>query len=491
MSGVGQPPIPVAAQFADAQIVSPLGDVYDCQRQRYILDDQIQLIGQQWDFDPRGVWEVNSPALDEPRRYNVLASRYTSAYQEYWDIGKMHRFSRLKQDSLTDTDEFYKWIAHLAFAIGRCVAIAGVFLSLRTNEAFQSLSAYLPDRMIRLQDIWATLSSVVGPELFKQEAIRANRVITGTRFPVLHYRAMVSDNLDMYGPLTDFATYAVHASAPSANQLESFLTAATIDHMLDEIQSVAQALAGTMSSDIDADRRNDWLSINEIFRRISQVKDDGTDLGQLIKAGLPDLFTAAQPVVDDSVISEWYARLFTIEDTVGISTDNMVAFPVVNNAQLTNRIPIKGWGDPNDIHNFTLLGSVKCAASIDDTAGNIFADQSSPARLLGMYTPVMNSGSLAQNRHGLYTREDGWFECQYDNTDFGDGAAIAAYINSGTPLRKHIYADIAFAKQLDTDLELHFMDRVPTDYEFWLEPDHLGERTDMVVARMLGIPYKG
>jgi hypothetical protein len=287
----------------------------------------------------------------------------------------------------------------------------------------------------------------------------------------------------MYGNLGDYDETDIGGA--TANGIYHMMaSAAEIDSALDDIQSAVEVLEGNMAAGAD---RTDVLSMKEVYEYIATVENFSPKFSQR----LPALMSLPGVVSSRQLLNDWYCRGIQAPDTKGVGNDEVAFFPVVNLSDLGNLVPLKGWGSANDLKNFTLIGGWKFASCVADVADGTYVDEKSGvvARLHGTSKPMHAAGPVPVNYVYTYTREDKDETIEDIITDFGDGAGIRAFYNTEHPSLRHIYSQWLFACQLAGSQEYHFLDRVPTDYEIWIDPDHYGEQYAIQLATAFGVPY--
>jgi hypothetical protein len=435
-------------------------------------------------FDWRGYHDIGAPTDDDPIYHDAGEQQLLRTYQYFRDIIKFNRKPRLEVNQLALTSRFIDYLNIYHFACANIVAFASVYKLALFNEAFQNMNTYLPDKMVRLQRLWARLSAIVVPDVIKLQSIQDGLIVNapGTWSP--HIRLWTHSNLVMYGNIGDYDEANLGGSTTNGIY-QTMATAAEIDSALDDLQSAIEVLEGNMAAGAD---RTDVLGIKEVYEYISTVENFSPKFSQK----LPDLMGIPAIACNRQLLNDWYCRGFECYDTKGVSGDEVVFFPVAHMDDLGSRIPLKGWGSWQDISNFTLMGMWKFASCVADAIDGTYVDGAGGtlvARLNGTTRHEPTAADPNQYYFHSYTREDGHEYTVMGTTDFGDGAGIRAFFNSEDLTLRHIYNEWMFAAQLVGTQEFHFLDRIPTDYEIWMEPDHFPEQYAIYIAQCFGVPY--
>jgi hypothetical protein len=485
MAGVFAPTTGGLVHASPTIVQSPFGEGYLSRRSRPIVPDETQMVYALWEFDIRGYWEVGTVTVTDPIYHDAGENQLLRTYQHFRDVIKFNRKPRLEVNELNDTSRFIDYLNTYHFVVANIPAIAAVYKMAAYNECFQNMNTYLPDKMVRLQRLWARASAIVVPDCVKMMALQDGMVANAPGIPAPHIRLWSHNNLVMYGNMGDYDEAALDSGWAGAGVgIYSIMSAAAnIDSVLDDIQSAVEVLEGNMTAGAD---RTDVLGIKEVFEYISTVENFAPKFSQR----LPAIMQMQPLVTDRSALNDWYCRGIGHHDTHGVGADSDVLFPVTNMDTLGERIPIKGFG-PQSVNDFTLFGAWKFAAAVNNAADGTYYDASTGIayRLMGTSRLYQGSNPSFYNIVQVYTREDQDENITNYATDLGDGADIRAWRNTEHPVHKHLYRGVVFASQLAADQEFHFLDETPTDTEMWAEAKDYPEHWAIFLAQTFGVPY--
>jgi hypothetical protein len=302
-------------------------------------------------------------------------------------------------------------------------------------------------------------------------------IATGKFAKAPHIRMMV---LRDAGPLMDLS-----ASASFARTLFSTLTSAQyLDAYLTDLITMCEVLEGITGTDTTT--KSDVIAMKEVFEYASGVEN----FAPAYRQGLPVLMGIPGLIEDDSLLNDFYCRSIYSRNA---GNNQVTLFPVVGMTVFGDLIPVKGFGSPG-INEFTLMGGAKTGL-LDSTQNLSYTAATDEERLFGTDVPVHMDSIPTYDKPGpnyeVYTREDADELLESDNFDFNDGTAIRTFINGAHPHTKHIYFWHLWASLLTTDIEYRALNRVPTDYEIWMNPDDLGVHHAMYIATSMGLPYYG
>jgi hypothetical protein len=471
-------------------ITSPFGQTFQTRRSRPWPDDEIQYVAGFWDYDIKGYWDVGSPGLADPAHYNAAENQLERSYKYLVSLLQLSRKPKPYSDSLITTGFFAMFMNAYIWAVAYLVYLNCCFMMGQYSEAFQRMSTYLPDRMVRIYRLWQRLNYIVVPNAIKAIGINHGMIVSGQRHPTPHisipmpYRTAQDG---FFGGDTQMnSSYTHYTGAGHTYFVAELLNSGTnIDGVLDDVEAVILGLEGNMTAGgAGADYVTDIKNLRQILNWTADVDEFKPKYSQ----GLPSLQSLPPMLVDDAKLNDWYCRALTVHDTMGLSTDEYIVFPVTNMAGLGDRIPIKGWGEPG-MEEFTLFGATKFGASFDDdTDGLNHMETSVKVRLMGCRRHMGYSTTDFGKMFEIYTREDEWVEIDEHATDFGDGSDVASFMNAGSPTKNHIYDVELWRSQLDTDVEFRYHDQAPVDYEFWAEQGVFGENHALAMANMTGLP---
>lgn len=452
-------------------IQSPFGQVYLSRRSRPIPADQIQAIVSPWKFTiagwtPSGVTTANS--LPE---YNAGYTVTTDWYNYIRQMGKAALKYKQTPTALVSNDTVYDFMNICFYALANTVALLNLDRMYQYNQAFSTLYTYLPSKMSRVKRLYRRLSAIFMPNFIKAYAIKMGMIpyVPGKIAP--HLRFWDDAWLVAYGGAADYS--AMTGLRPD----EILLSDTHLSNFVSNIEKAVWALENNIS--FDANTATDFIAIKDAIDMIHDVPS----VGQFYSQGLPDENSYPGLVADKSLLNDYYTRALISYDTHGVGDDEKNCFPVCGDTTFGGKVPVCGFGAPT-VEDFTLFGAAKIA-NLNSTAGARVALATDEHEIYGTNFP----DNPLVNEVGIYTREDGWTQIVGNTTDFGDGAGIRTFLNTGHPQIRHIFFPHLFAGQLDADFEFRFLDTMEVDYTIWMDEEDLGPNHAQYIAASLGIPY--
>jgi hypothetical protein len=439
-----------------------------------------------WEFDVRGYWDVGTITHSNPENYDAGENQLLQTYLYFRDIIKFNRKPRLLLNELNTPANFIDDLNIYHFAVANMVAVAAAYKMGLYNECFQNMNTYLPDKMVRLQRLWARVNAIVRPDFIKRWSIMDGVVASGgPGFMAPHIRFWSHNNLGLYGPIGDYDEATLDNGWSAAGIYDIMAAASEIDSMLDDLQSAVEVLEGKTGNGVPNDEQ-DLLALKEMYEYIATVENFAPAFSQ----SLPNLMAIPPITNNKQMLNDWYCRGISFTDTKGVGGDEIGFFPVENQSDLGERVPIKGWGTMTE-DEFDLRGAIKFYACVGNAVDGTNTDATVGAAYRQMGTSRLYEASNGKPYQVFqtYTREDADEIVECYTTDFGDGADIRAFRNTEHPLNRHIYGGVRYLAQLGATQEYHFVDERPVDYEMWAEPKNYGEEYANRLARLTGTPY--
>lgn len=466
-------------------MTSPFGQSYQMLSARPLPDDEIQGVIVTLDFDLKGYKEATTNTLF-PTMYNGMETQLNSSYEYLSQICRMYRKPRLNYSTIAD-GSLMKYLNLYVTTLANLATLINLSKLYQFNDAYRTLLTNLWSYTTQLQMLWSRLNAIVVPGIFKQMGLERGTPFFMPRSQAPVIRLYSWRGCNGSGSGTTFNDY-INTTYTALSTL--FTTAANITVMIADIESAIVALEGTkVNNDTAGALAIDFRSIRQVFDFMATVEEGS--YRELYTQALPAI--ADLPGIDPSPqkANGMFCRMHQSYDTKGASADIHSFFPVWGMTEFMSKIPIKGYGS-QVIEDFTFLGMPKFAI-LDSTAGLRYADQSTELLIVGtdtyhLYNAVTASAKMVFSQ---FTREDGWVD---NLTNYGvDWGGTASDINTGLNLQywsdRHTYRFHRHAAQLTTNIEFRWVDEMPVDWTFWMDPEDLAGNSIIYIARSMGLPH--
>jgi hypothetical protein len=445
-----------------------------------------------WMFDIAGYHDVGT--VTDVSSYGVEATKTLLAdwYGHARDLAKRSIKYKALPTSLTDTQMLRYWCNVYHYALANLAMVGNVYRLGHYNIGLREATKYISRYYSRAQRDWRDMSTLPAPPFLKQHAIENGTpvCVPGLLAPTIRFWSPANLLASASGgpTLTGYANRLLVGMASG----EAWWTT-----LLGDIEAAYRWLARGETAIID-----DFVAVTDMIDMIADVVPGTFEQGLPKFADLPGM--NSNPRVVNDVLYSAICR----KNDKDAATDRWTVFPVGGDDTFGGRIPVHGVGPMELTNNFTLFGAPKWGwfNAAGPGTGTYAADVDSAVRLCGSDIWVRDwttiTGPVVADVFG------GTADVQQYSEELLYGPIAA-----NTPMYSRCYrvaATLATHWMQDSIANLNPWDVMgalddsdswqPEIYhalvqergytwQFWEEPEDLGNNTAEAVAQLLRIPY--
>jgi hypothetical protein len=473
-----------------AFVTSPFGDRYLASKSKPMTKLDVIARLQCWAFDVTGFQDYGTVTLNLPGATDAQQC-LNDWYVHARDMGK--RSIKYKHLPTGTNVKLIPFMNTWYWVVANCATLLNMSRLSMYNKAFADLNAWLPKYVGRIMKIWAKAGTMPMPPLLKAHAIRNGQVVG--------FRDVIAPTVRVWG-----TQYVPKAGAPlygpAIVAMETRLDNMFITDVLMEsfVSSLEIALRWLVSPGFaDPTTYDAYVAMKDAIDMMCDIVPGS------FTQGLPDPKTLPGLSQDLTVLTDQIARCWFLKDIINAGTDQWQMFPCPEFTGLGSKIPIIGFGTPNPLYDFTVLGSPKfgvfnsglSVTRVDvDTDVRVFGTDFRNG-MIGPCNPTANSEVV--DVRAMWGQKSGYIDeelltetglvtpDQMDAFRWDTAATILAWIAKDPTRVRHLWFNAS--SEIKGTLTAKFIDEVRASYKFFAPGLDLCNNYALTWYTQLGIPY--